>query len=352
MMTLSAIKVLLPAFIAFVFGITITPWLTHYMYKYKMWKRNSRSNENTEQMSPEFQKIHNEAGEMSTPRPGGGVVWLSVLVVVAVVALISWIFPNDATAKLNFLSRNQTLLPLFALIFASLVGLADDLLQIYGKASNHSDGISRRLRILVVLLIGAVGAWWFYTKLDVISLHIPFWGDWIIGWWIVPAFMLVTLGTFTGSWIDGIDGLAGGVMASAFGAYALIAFEQQQYDIAAFCTAIIGGLLAFLWFNIPPARYYLAETGMLGLTVTLAIVAFLTDQVIVLPIIAFPLVLTSASSTLQIFSKKFFKKKILRIAPLHHHFEAIGWPSYKVTMRYWVISIICAILGTVIALLG
>lgn len=351
MMSLDAIKVLLPAIVSFVAGLSLTAWLTQYMYKYRMWKRNSRSNENLDAMSPAFKQIHNEKGETSTPRVGGVIVWLSVIVTVVVFAILSWIFPNNATLKLNFLSRNQTILPLFALLFASLIGLLDDLLQIYGKNLNMSDGITRRMRILVVLFIGAVGAWWFYAKLET-GLHIPFYGDISIGLWFIPFFMLVVLGTFTGSVIDGIDGLAAGVMASAFGAYALIAFEQSQYDIAAFCATIIGGILAFLWFNIPPARYYLSETGMVGLTVTLAIVAFLTNQVLVLPLIAFPLVITSLSSSIQMFSKKFFGKKVFKIAPLHHHFEAIGWPSYKVTMRYWVVSVICALFGTVIALLG
>lgn len=317
-----------------------------------MWKRSSRSKENLDAMSVEFKKIHNENGEMNTPRVGGVIVWLSVIAVIAIIAVISFFFPNTATLKLNFLSRNQTLLPVVALLFASIIGLIDDLLQIYGKSTNNSDGISRWLRIFIVLLIGLVGALWFYTKLDLLAIHVPFVGDFDLGIFFIPFFMLVTLGLFTGSVIDGIDGLAAGVMASAYGAYALIAFEQQQYDIAAFCATIIGGLLAFLWFNIPPARYYLSETGMLGLTITLSIVAFMTGQVVVLPLIAFPLIITSASSTIQIISKKYFHKKVFKIAPLHHHFEAIGWPSYKVTMRYWVISVICAVLGTIIALLG
>lgn len=345
----SIIKALIPAFMAFFVGILLTPWLTHYMYKYKMWRRQSRSKVNTEAMSPDFMKIHNETGECSTPRVGGVIIWFSVIVVIVIMALLSFIFPNAATLKLNFLSRNQTLLPLMALLFASVIGLIDDLLQIYTPLS---DGISRKVRILIVLLIGAFGAWWFYDKLDILTVHVPFLGDLFLGYTFIPFFMLVVLGTFTGSVIDGIDGLAAGVMASAFGAYTLIAFEQQQYDIATFCATLVGAILAFLWFNIPPARYYLGETGMIGLTVTLAIVAFLTGQVLVLPIIALPLVLTSLSSAAQMFSKKYFNKKILRIAPLHHHFEAIGWPSHKVTMRYWVISIICGIIGVVIALLG
>lgn len=355
MITSTAIKVLLPAIISFIVGLLLTTWLTKYMYKYRMWKRNSRSTENTEQMSEAFKKIHNEHGEKNTPRVGGVIVWFSVILTVAIFAVLSFIFPSNATLKLNFSSRSQTILPLAALIFASLIGLVDDLLQIYGskfKNQNYSDGISRRLRLLVVVLIGAIGAWWFYVKLEYLNIHVPFYGDIWLGLFFVPFFILVMLGTFSGSVIDGIDGLAAGVMASAFGAYAMIAFEQQQYDIAALCATIIGGTLAFLWFNIPPARYYLSETGMLGLTVTLSIVAFLTGQVLVLPIIALPLVLTSLSSSIQMFSKKYFGKKVFKIAPLHHHFEALGWPSYKVTMRYWVLSVICGVLGTVIAILG
>ena len=152
--------------------------------------------------------------------------------------------------------------------------------------------------------------------------------------------------------VDGLDGLAGGLLAIIFMAYAVIAFFQQQIDLAAFCAVVAGATLAFLWFNIPPARFYMSETGILGLTVTLTTVAFLTNSVIVLPLIAFPLTLTSLSVTLQLLSKKFFGKKIFKIAPLHHHFEALGWPPYKVVMRYWVIGIVSAITGLIIVLIG
>ena len=143
-----------------------------------------------------------------------------------------------------------------------------------------------------------------------------------------------------------------------FAAYGGIAFYQQQIDLAAFCATIAGGILAFLWFNIPPARFYMTETGTMGLTITLTVVAFMTDTLgggyglLVLPIIALPLVITVLSNIIQIASKKFRGKKVFLVAPLHHHFEAIGWPSYKVTMRYWVFSLVCAILGISLALIG
>lgn len=351
-MIFNVIKILTPAIIAFLVGIALTPSLSDYMYKKRMWKHASRSKENVDEMSKDFMRIHNEEGEKSTPRVGGILVWLSVLITILLISILSFVYPNEATIKLNFLSKNQTILPLFSLIFASLVGLIDDLLQIYGKSLNMSDGISRKMRILVVLLIGAVGAWWFFFKLETLSIHIPFDAEFNLGILFIPFFMLVVLGVFSGSVIDGIDGLAAGVMSSSYAAYLVIAYAQHQVDLAAFCAVVIGGILAFLWFNIPPARFYFGETGMLGLTVTLAIVAFLTQQVLLLPLIAFPLFITSVSSALQMFSKRYFKKKIFRIAPLHHHFEALGWPSYKVTMRYWVISVMCAMLGAVIALIS
>lgn len=349
---LDVIKIILPAILTFIVGILITPILTDYMYKYKMWKKSSRSHENTDKMSPAFIKIHNEKGEVSTPRVGGVIVWLAVLIVSSAFSIAPYIFSGPVVEKLNFISRNQTILPLAVLIFASIMGLVDDLLQIYGRELKMSDGISRTMRTLMVILIGAVGAWWFYFKLENLSIHIPFDGDFYLGLWFVPFFILVVFGTFSGSVIDGIDGLAAGVMTSAFVAYSVIAFASHQIDLAAFCAVIAGGILAFLWFNIPPARFYLGETGMIGITVTLAIVAFLTKQVLILPIVAFPLVITSLSSSIQIISKKYFHKKVFKIAPLHHHFEAMGWPSYKVTMRYWIISIVCGLLGTIIALIS
>lgn len=352
-LTLNVIKILLPAIISFLVGIALTPTLTGIMYKYRLWRRTSRSKDNNDQMSEAFKKIHNEEGERSTPRVGGIVVWSSIICTIALIYVISLIFPNEITEKLNFLSRNQTLLPLGFLLLGSLFGLADDLIQIFKSDKKiASNGISRKLRILFVILIGSVCAWWFYFKLQVLSIHIPFYGELELGLWFIPFLILVMLGVFSGSVIDGIDGLAGGVMISAYAGYMMIAWSQSQIDLAAFCAVVIGGLLAFLWFNIPPARFYLGETGMLGLTVGLAIVAFMTREVLLLPIIAFPLFVTSLSSSIQMFSKKHFGKKIFKIAPLHHHFEAIGWPSYKVTMRYWVISVITAMLGTIIAILG
>lgn len=357
-MVSDVIKILAPAAIAFFVGILMTPAVADFLYRHKMWKKKAGKVDLTGNATPLFNQLHRDR-DTNTPRMGGIVIWASVLVTILVVSLLAALFPNAQTGKLDFLSREQTWLPLFTLIAASLLGLVDDWLQVRGSNDHVSGGLSLRKRMLVVLLISFIGAMWFYRNLGVSAIGIPGDGALDLGIWFVPFFMLVMLALFSGAVIDGIDGLAGGVMAIMFSSYAWIAFFQQQYDLAAFSATVTGGTLAFLWFNIPPARFYMSETGILGLIVTLGVVAFLTDDLVgghgvsALPLIAFPLLATSASVVIQVLSKKFRGgKKVFLIAPIHHHFEAIGWPAYKVTMRYWVIGMIFALLGIIVALIG
>ncbi|MSR87831.1 MAG: hypothetical protein EXS69_01525 [Candidatus Zambryskibacteria bacterium] len=352
------LKVIGPTVLAFFIGIFITPFFTRYFYKYKMWKSSARIHSDTSQA---FGKIHNSEHEVSTPRVGGIIIWVSVLLTVIVIFIISKIFPaglfgGEASIfkQLDFFSRSQTVVPLAAFFFAAIVGLIDDLLQIFGQGSYARDPlIYRKVKMVFVTLIGIAIGFWFYYKLDFISVHIPFFGEWWLGVWFIPFFVMVMLATFSTSVIDGIDGLAGGVLASCFTAFAAIAFLGNQYDISALSGAIAGGILAFLWFNVPPARFYMGETGMLSLTVILAVIAFLTDSVMLLPIIALPLVITSLSVILQVNVYKYFnKRRVFLVAPLHHHFQALGWSREKVVMRYWIVSVICAITGVILFLVS
>ncbi len=350
----NAIKIFLPAVISFIIGILLTPLATHYFYKYKMWRRVSRNNNIPEKEVKGFAKIHDEKAEVSTPRTGGMIIWISVILTIAVVSLIDYFFAKNLNGEMNFISRNQTLLPFFSLIVASLIGLGDDFLQIFGKGKWLTDPIVLRyIKISIIIILGFIISLWFYLKLGKSNLYIPWYGFINLGLFFIPFFILIMLSLWSTSVIDGIDGLSGGVLASIFMAYTLISFFNNQIDIAAFCAVITGGILAFLWFNIPPARFYMGETGMIGLTVTLSVIAFLTNTVLLLPVIAFPLFITSLSDIIQIGSRKFRNgKKVFLFAPLHHHFEALGWPKYKVTMRYWIVGIITAILGVIISIIS
>lgn len=354
MTAIDFIKVIAPTTVAFVIGIISTPIVTHYLYTYRMWKKKAGNVRGLgdDTGTPLFNKLHKER-DTNIPRMGGIVIWFSALITILLFWLLPVVFTSDITTKLNFFSRNQTWLPVFTLLAGALVGLIDDYFTVREKNGQQTNGLSMVKRIAVVTIVGLIGAWWFFTKLEVSSILIPFVGEWEMGFLFIPFFVLVVLGTFSGGIIDGIDGLSGGVFASIFSAYGIIAFFQQQFDLAAFAFVLVGGLLAFLWFNIPPARFYMGETGIMAITMTLAVIAFLTRQVLVLPIVALLLVVTSLSTIIQVLSKKCRAgKKVFLVSPLHHHLEACGWPPYKVTMRYWVLAVICAVIGVLIALLG
>lgn len=350
-LAINVIKIFILAVSASLSAVFFTPILTHFMYKHKMWRKEARTKTITGDEAPVFYALHKER-EVGVPRFGGVLIWGVTSLVIFLFFGFSQISNNFWLQKLNFLSREQTWLPLFTLIAASMLGLSDDLLQVFGKGKYIAGGMRFTRRLLVVILIGAIGAWWFYCKLGFDSIHIPLVGDIVIGLWYIPLFIITMLACWAGGVVDGLDGLAGGIFASIFAAFGIIAFFQGQINLAAFCTVIVGTILAFLWFNIPPARFYMGETGMLGLTTTLAVVAFLTDSIFVLPIIGGILVIEAGSVILQLLSKKFRKKKIFLCAPFHHHLEARGWPSYKITMRFWVIGIVMAVIGVIIRLLG
>jgi phospho-N-acetylmuramoyl-pentapeptide-transferase len=348
---IDVIKIFTLGAFSFILAFLLTPSLTHFLYKYRLWRKEVREKAIDGGEVNTFQKFHAE-GETRVPRMGGVLIWGTVLILIFLFFLISQVTDIWWLDKLNFLSRNQTWLPLFALVAASLLGLFDDLFQVLGKGKYIGGGISLKKRLFLVALIGLIGALWFYFKLDWSTIHIPGMGDFEINGWYIPLFVAVMMAVYSGGVIDGLDGLAGGAFISMFAAFSGIALFLGQIDIAAFCAVILGALSAFLWFNIPPAKFYMSETGMMGLCATLTVVAFLTDSVLVLPVIGFLLVLESGSVILQLLSKKFRHKKLFLASPIHHHFEAKGWPHYQVTMRFWIVGAVMALIGITLRLLG
>jgi phospho-N-acetylmuramoyl-pentapeptide-transferase len=358
MVIADVVKVFIPPVLSFMLGLAITPFISHYLYKYKLWKKSSVKRTIDGREATISASLHNDEAK-KTPRMGGTIVWISTLIVTVGI----WILAKAGFStfeKLDYVARSQTWIPLFALGFGGVFGLIDDYLstrEIPG-GGYIGGGLSLTKRLLAVAAIGTFCAWWFYSKLGIHSVGLPGGHELVLGALFIPLFVIIVIGIYSGSVIDGIDGLSGGLFAAMFSAYAGIAFYQQQINLAAFCAVIVGALLAFLWFNIPPARFYMSETGMMGLTVTLAIVAFMTDKigngygVAVLPIIALPLIVTTLSNIIQLFSKRFRGgKKVFLVAPLHNHFQAAGWPAHKVTMRYWVAGVMFAMLGFVLALI-
>ena len=340
------IRIFLLTALAFIFAIAWTPVLTHILYKYKFGKQ-IRSNGTT----PLYSKMH--AHKSGTPTMGGVLIWITVLIFSLLFYYLAKFLPWDIFKNLDFLSRSQTLLPLGVLVATAIVGLFDDWLDIRGKGVLRGGGFTVKHRLVVYTAIAIIGALWFYFKLSWDVFHVPFMGNFQLGWPYILIFIFVIVATaFSVNETDGLDGLAGGVLLTSFAAYGAISFILERYDLATFCGVIVGALLAFLWFNISPARFIMGDTGAMSLGITLGIIAMLTNSALILPIIGFIFAIESISVIIQILSKKLRGgKKVFLSAPIHHHFEAKGWPETKIVMRFWVIAGVTATIGLVIFLL-
>lgn len=323
------------AFLGFALAMLLTPIYTNLAFKYKFWKK-PRKDTTSGEKATVYYKMHAKKHRRHIPTMAG-------LITVASVGL--------TTLLLN-LDREQTWLPLTAMLGAAAVGLLDDIINIRGLGQGIA-GLNSKIKLLLITIVALIGGWYFYAKLGYNEVHIPFVGDWHLGIWLILLFAFVVVATANAVNIsDGLDGLAGGLLTISFGVYAVIAFLQDNLGIAGFCVTLVGALLSYVWFNIYPARFFMGDVGSFALGTALGVVAMLTNTLALLPLIGLVFVAEAGSSLIQIVSKKFFKKKIFISAPIHHHLEAIGWPETKVTMRFWIIGSVVGVLGLTIAISG
>jgi phospho-N-acetylmuramoyl-pentapeptide-transferase len=320
---------------AFLIAMLLTPVYTTLAYKYKFWKK-QRTNSTTGEKLEVFTKLHANKFTRHIPTMAG----LIGVMAIAVVTLTS------------NLDRAQTYLPLASLVGGGLVGLIDDIINIRGKGRGVA-GLRSSLKFFMIALLGMILGWFFFTKLGYNSIHIPFAGDWVVGWWIIPIFAFAVVATGNAVNIsDGLDGLAGGLLAVSFSVFGVIALLQGHTMLAGFCFTVMGALLAYLWFNIYPARFFMGDVGSFAWGTTLGVVAMMTNTLFLLPIIGVLFVIEAGSSLIQIVAKRLFHHKVFISAPIHHHLEAIGWPEVKVTMRFWVIACVAGFIGLLLALAG
>lgn len=285
--------------------------------------------------------------KQGTPTMGGILIWGTTLMVL----LISRVMSYFGIFEHSLINRKETYLPIFTLITVAFLGGLDDYLNI--KGLKESKGLRVKPKFFWLTIFAALGAWWFFFKLGYNHIHIPGIGDYVIGAWYIPLFILVIVATSNAVNItDGLDGLAAGLCIIAFSSFGVIAYLKGLLILATFCAVIVGATLAFLWFNIPPAQFYLGDTGSLSLGATLGVIAMLTDSVLILPFIGSIFVIETLSVILQLTSKKCFNRKIFHIAPIHHHFEQLGWPEHQITMRFWMIGGIMAVFGLILGLVG
>lgn len=333
------IRILILTTISFGLAIALTPLLIHFLYKYRLGKQIRFEG------APIFASLHQK--KQGTPTMGGILIWFTTAFLAFILWFLSKIF-DGFWDYLNFINRAQTYLPLFSLVIAALIGLVDDLLGIF-RIGPKGGGLTIFQKLILFSLIALIGAWWFYFKLGWDSIRIPLLGEIQLGVFYILVFFFIIIATaHSTNLTDGLDGLAGGVMLFAYLSLGVIAFMQGKYDLATFIGIIIGALLAFLWFNIHPARFFMGDTGSMSLGITLGILVMLTNTVFLLPFFGFILLIESLSVILQILSKKIRHKKIFLSSPIHHHFEAIGWPEPKITMRFWILSALMSTLGLII----
>lgn len=330
------VQIFMLGFLGFIVSMALTPLYTTAAYKYKWWKK-PRTSAVTGETAKVYQKLHAKKHDRNIPTMAG----------------IIFVVATTLVTLTGNLSREETWLPLAAMVGAAGIGLFDDFLNIRSLGKGIA-GMQAKIKALLITFVATIGGWWFYYKLGVDSINIPFYGDLAIGWLVLPLFVIVVFATANAVNItDGLDGLAGGLSAIAFGAYAIIAFLEQKYGVAGFCLTMSGALLSYTWFNIYPARFFMGDVGSFAIGTALGVVAMLTDTVLLLPVIGIIFVAEAGSSLLQILSKKLRSgKKVFKVAPLHHHFEAVGWPETKVTMRFWVIGQVAAFVGVILFILG
>jgi phospho-N-acetylmuramoyl-pentapeptide-transferase len=329
------LRIFLLGLLGVVLATLLTPLYTSIAYKYRFWKK-PREDSITGEKATVYHKMHAKKHERHIPTMAG-------MITIVAITLI--------TLSFNW-SREQTWLPLVALLAAGVVGLLDDIINIKGIGKGIA-GLRSSLKFMLISLVALIGGWYFYNKLGYSSVQVTFLDQVDVGWWLVPIFAFVVVATGNAVNIsDGLDGLAGGLLVSAFSSFGTIAFLQGNFGIAGFCLTVVGALLSYVWFNIFPARFFMGDVGSFALGTGLGVVAMLTDTLVLLPVIGVVFVVEAGSSLIQIASKIIFKRKIFISAPIHHHFEALGWPEPKVTMRFWVVGQAAAVIGVALALLG
>ncbi len=330
--------------LAFIIAVLIAPQFIKLLHHYKLGKK-LREVASTGEKAAIFNELHGK--KKGTPTMGGILIWGTVIAVIGFSKILSilGIFEH------SLVNRKETWLPLFTLLTTAVLGLVDDWLNI--KGVGKSKGINMRPKFLWMTFLALMGAYWFYYKLGYNSIHIPGFGDLTIGAWYIPLFMFIFVGTSNAvNFTDGLDGLAGGLLVIAFGAFGIIAGVKGLFILAAFCAVIAGATIGFLWFNIPPAKFYMGDTGAISLGATLGVIAMMTNSMIPLALIGFIFVAETLSVIIQLTSKKLFGRKVFAIAPVHHHFEYKGWNEATIVMRFWIIGAFIAGFGLVMALLS
>lgn len=328
--------------ITFVIWLTVMPYFIEYVIRLKLWKQIRE--EATIGKATEFSKLHKQKAWTPT------MWWAAIIWVVMVMVIVSFILQNFGIITNSLLNQKETYLSVFTLLSVWILGWIDDFMNI--KWIGRTKWLSARFKMLWLIIFATLWAWWFYWKLwwnvvddlwnYVRTLAVPFIWDIQLGWLFIPFFIFIIIAASNSVNItDWLDGLAWWLLLFAYSVYAYITYDQWLFLLSTLCIVIIWALLAFLWYNVKPAKIYMWDVWSLALGANLWIMAMLTNTVFIFIIISAIFIFETLSVVIQLTSKKFRNgKKIFRIAPFHHHLEAIWWSEENVVFRLWLVGIV------------
>jgi phospho-N-acetylmuramoyl-pentapeptide-transferase len=308
--------------IAFLIALALGPFLIRWLQSRSLGKAISDEGPQTH---------HVKAG---TPTMGGLLIFFTVI---------------GLTLATNVVDRESILLPLFTIVVLGGIGAIDDMGTIVG---NSYAGLSWRLKVLLIFLFALGASLVLFFALDIESINIPWAGSYDLG----PVYILIAIVTIMATTTsvaitDGLDSLAGGTVAIAIAAFGVIAIGQEQDFLVRFSFTTVGAVLGFLWYNAHPAQVFMGDTGALALGGSLSIVALMTGHWLLLPVIGIVFVIEALSDIIQIgYFKYSGGKRVLRMAPIHNHFELLGWSEPQIVTRFWLVGIAGAIVGVALAL--
>ncbi|MFA5916776.1 MAG: phospho-N-acetylmuramoyl-pentapeptide-transferase [Candidatus Gracilibacteria bacterium] len=333
----------------FLIGYLITPYYIDFLKRLKLGKQIREDAMIGKAI--EFFKLHKD--KVGTPTMGGAII----LFIIFFMVIVSIIFQKMGYINNSLFNQRETYLSLFTLATVGFLGLIDDYMNIKGIGNK---GLSARFKMFWLIVFALAGSWWFYYKLGwnltdingdyIKTLKIPFKQSIELGVYFIPFFIFVIIASANSvNLTDGLDGLAGGLLLFTYSVYAYITYDQGLFLLSTLCLVIIGALISFLWYNVKPAQFYMGDVGSLALGANLGIIAVLTNTITVFLIISSIFIFETISVIIQLTSKKLRRgKKVFRIAPFHHHLEAIGWKEETIVFRIWLIGIVLSVVGIIV----
>ncbi len=335
--TLNLIKVLSLSILSFLLALILVPLYLMVALRFKIGDKPYR-----EGAPIATETLKEKAG---TPTMGGVIIWFPPLILAFLILFLNKTF-SGFFEFLNFVSRRETYLVLGGLFLGGFFGLIDDILRQYNLS-----GLKRRDTFIIYFTIGLFFAWWFIAKLNINFIDLPnnriYLGTFLFFLYFIFVFLALVL---SGDITDGVDGLFGSLSFTIILVLTIFAFLNGDYNLASFGGTLLGSLLAYLWFNCYPAKFFDGNTGSFSVGIAMVLMSFFTQSSLLLPILAPIFVIEAGSVILQVFSKKFLKRKIFLSTPIHHHFKAIGWHEANITFRFLIINIIGCIFALIIYL--